>query len=128
MTCTTFTPRLPIAVESACDVAVNVTAAGFGAVAGALYRPVGSIVPHGFGVPVHAVPLRLQVTAVFVVPVTAAVNCTDWVTYNAARLPSLTVTVIPLPAPLPPLAQPPASARLSKATANRQFFIMIRPL
>jgi hypothetical protein len=27
--------------------------------------------------------------------------------------------------PLPPFAQPPASARLSKAIANRQFFIMM---
>src|SRR5450755_1085327 len=28
--------------------------------------------------------------------------------------------------PLPPFAQPPANARLNKAIANRQFFIMMR--
>src|SRR5208282_3452364 len=33
--------------------------------------------------------------------------------------------LIPLPSPLPPVAQPPASARLNKATANRQFFVII---
>jgi hypothetical protein len=32
------------------------------------------MLPQGFGVPVHAVPLRLQVTAVLVVLVTVAVN------------------------------------------------------
>jgi hypothetical protein len=30
--------------------------------------------------------------------------------------------------PLPPFAQPPASARLSKVTTSRKFFIMIRSL
>jgi hypothetical protein len=38
---------------------------------------------------------------------------------------SLTTTLIPLPVPLPPVAQPEANAKLSTAAANRQFFIMI---
>lgn len=60
-------------VESAFEVAVTVTCAGVGTAAGAVYRPVDEIVPQV--APEQPVPAKLQVTAVFVVPVTVAVNC-----------------------------------------------------
>jgi CBS domain containing-hemolysin-like protein len=59
----------PDFVESACETAVTVTAAGVGTVAGALYSPLLEMLP--FAVP----PFTLQVTSVFVVPLTVAVNC-----------------------------------------------------
>jgi len=54
---------------SASEVAVTLTVAGFGTVAGAVYIPPLEILP--FAVP----PSTLQVTAVFDVPLTVAVNC-----------------------------------------------------
>lgn len=62
-------------VLSAFDVAVTVTCAGLGTAAGAVKRPVAEMVPQV--APEQPAPLRLHVTAVFVVPVTADVNC--WV-------------------------------------------------
>ena len=59
----------PDFVASACEVAVTVTCAGLGTVDGAVYSPLAEIVP------LAAPPVTLQVTAVFVVPVTLAVNC-----------------------------------------------------
>ena len=50
-----------------------VAVAGLGTVLGAVYRPEVEIVPTVALPPV--VPLTLQVTAVFDVPVTVAVNC-----------------------------------------------------
>jgi len=65
----TVTLADPDFVASACEVAVTVTVAGFGTVAGAVYIPPLEMFP--FAVP----PLTLQVTAVFDVPVTVAMNC-----------------------------------------------------
>ena len=65
-----FTVALPLLVASACDVALIVTGPE-GTVVGAVYRPdelIVSVVPPA---------LIVHVTAVFVVPVTLAVNC--WV-------------------------------------------------
>ena len=60
----------PDLVESAEDVAVMVTVAGFGTGSGgAVYSPVLSTVP------LAAPPVTAQVTAVLDVPVTLAVNC-----------------------------------------------------
>jgi hypothetical protein len=53
--------------------AVTVTVAGLGMVLGAVYNPLEVIVPAAALPP--AVPFTCQVTAVFVVPVTVAVNC-----------------------------------------------------
>jgi ribosomal protein S9 len=58
---------------SATDVAVTVTCGGFGTTPGAVYRPFVLTVPQV--APLHPAPLTLQVTAVFLVPVTVAVNC-----------------------------------------------------
>jgi hypothetical protein len=69
---TTVTVAEPDLVESACEVAVTVTFAGVGTVAGAVYTPVAEIVP------LLGPPLTLQVTAVFIVPVTVAVKVTVW--------------------------------------------------
>jgi|SRR5271157_464630 len=60
-------------VVSAFAVAVTVTCAGFGTAAGAVNRPLDEIAPQV--APEQPTPLRLHVTAVFVVPVTVAVNC-----------------------------------------------------
>jgi hypothetical protein len=59
--------------ESAADTAVTVTVLGVGKAAGAVYRPAAEIVPVVEFPPVT--PLTCQVTAVFVVFVTVAVNC-----------------------------------------------------
>ena len=53
--------------------AVTVTVAGLGMVAGAVYNPFDVIVPAAALPP--GVPFTCQVTAVFVVPVTVAMNC-----------------------------------------------------
>ena len=57
----------------AAEVAVTVTFAGDGTVAGAAYLPALVIVPQAE--PVHPVPESFQVTVVLVVPETDAVNC-----------------------------------------------------
>ena len=60
-------------VVSACETAVTVTAAGFGTVPGAEYRPELEIVPAAVFPPVT--PFTCQVTAVLLVFCTVAVNC-----------------------------------------------------
>lgn len=60
-------------VVSATDVAVTFRNDGLGTDAGAVYRPPGVMVPQM--VPAQPKPVTLQVTAVLLVPVTAAVNC-----------------------------------------------------
>ena len=49
------------------------TVAGDGIAAGAVYRPPLLIVPQA--TPLHPAPLTLQVTAIFELPVTLALNC-----------------------------------------------------
>jgi len=73
-----FTGRIatdaePVLEESAELVAVTVTSAGEGAAEGAVYSPVVLIVPQA--APLHPAPCKVQVTAVFAVPVTDAFNC-----------------------------------------------------
>ena len=63
----------PDFVESATEVAVTDTCAGFGTADGAVYRPLVEIVPHVE--PLQPLPATVHDTAVLVVPVTAAVNC-----------------------------------------------------
>lgn len=60
-------------VASASEATVTVTIAGVGTAPGAVYNPVGEMVPHAR--PEHPLPPRLQLTAVFVVLTTVAVNC-----------------------------------------------------
>ena len=62
----------PDLVESATEVALTVTAAGEGAEAGAVYSPAPDMVPQR--APLQPGPETLQVTAVFVVPLTLAEN------------------------------------------------------
>ncbi len=68
------TVAVPDWVGAATEVALTVTAAGLGGVAGAVYKPVDVMVPQA--APAHPAPETLQVTAVFVAPLTAALNCT----------------------------------------------------
>lgn len=58
---------------AATAVAVTLTVGGFGADAGAVYNPAELMVPQL--APLQPAPEMDQVTAVFVVPVTVAVNC-----------------------------------------------------
>ncbi len=108
----------PDFVVSAWETAVIVTVAGLGGFVGALYRPAESIVPTVVGSP-PVMPLTCQVTAVFVVPVTVAVNCTEPPTDTLTGL-GVTLTVIPgggggpeLP---PPLQE--SKPRESRSSAN----------
>jgi hypothetical protein len=64
---TTVTLAVAFLVASATLVAVTVTVCGLPSVAGAEYRPALEIVP--------AAGFTDHVTAIFVVPITAAVNC-----------------------------------------------------
>jgi hypothetical protein len=58
---------------SAAEVAVTLTSAGLGTFPGAVYKPVEVIVPQAK--PVQPAPVTLQMTPVFVDPVTVALNC-----------------------------------------------------
>jgi hypothetical protein len=60
-------------VGSATLVAVTVTTADDGTLAGETYSPLTEIVPHA--APVQPAPLTVQVTAVFEVPLTFPTNC-----------------------------------------------------
>jgi hypothetical protein len=98
---TTVTVAEPDLVGSACEVAITVTFAGFGTIAGAVYTPADEIVP------LLAPPLTLQVTAVFVVRVTVAVKVnvllTATVLCGALTVTVMTVAggaVLPPPQPL----------------------------
>jgi hypothetical protein len=66
---------VPEELGDAVLVAVTITVAGEGTVAGAEYNPEAEIVPIALLPP--GIPLTLQVTVVVVVPVTVAVNCCD---------------------------------------------------
>jgi hypothetical protein len=67
------TPAVADFVGSATDVAVTDTCAGLGTAGGAVYRPLVEIVPQA--APLQPLPATLHETAVFVFPVTVAVNC-----------------------------------------------------
>ena len=58
---------------SATEIAMTVANAGLGIVAGAVYRPPEVIVPQEPAT--QPMPVTVQVTLVFEVPVTLAVNC-----------------------------------------------------
>lgn len=62
-------------VGLAIDVAVTVTSAGFGTIAGAVYKPAVEIVPHPD--PVQPAPAMLHETDVLALPVTTAENCRE---------------------------------------------------
>jgi hypothetical protein len=85
----TVTVADPDLGEFACEVAMTLTVAGFGTVDGAVYSPPLEIVPF------DAPPLTLQVTAMFDVPVTVAVNCSVFPVATLA-LAGATETVIVL--------------------------------
>jgi hypothetical protein len=72
----TVTTAVPDFVESACEVAMTVTVPPVGTVVGAVYSPDALIVP--MLAALAEVLLTCQVTAVFVVPETVAVNCCVW--------------------------------------------------
>jgi len=75
-------------VESACEVAVTITCAGFGTVAGAMYSPALEMVP------LAAPPATLQVTPVFDVPATVALNCCVLPTATLAAVGATEIVVV----------------------------------
>ena len=62
-------------VVSACDVALTVTTAGLGTIAGAVYKPAAVMFPQLE--PAQPVPEMLHDTDVFELPVTCAENCRE---------------------------------------------------
>lgn len=72
----TVTTAVPDFVAYACEVAVMVTVPPVGTVPGAVYKPDEFMVPMLAALAEEL--LTCQVTAVFVVPVTVAVNCWVW--------------------------------------------------
>jgi hypothetical protein len=111
------------ALEFACEIAVTVRLAGsvlvvlvtVGTVFGATYWPVADIVPQTEAG--NALQLSCQVTAVLLVPVTAAANWTVWKVWifpTSVVMETLTAGGV-LPPPPPPQAVNPKTP----ATANR---------
>lgn len=72
----TVTVAAPVFVVSACEVAVTVTVPPVGTLDGAVYKPDALMVP--MLAALAEVLLTCHVTALFVVPVTVAVNCCVW--------------------------------------------------
>jgi hypothetical protein len=84
------------------DAAMIVTCAGEGTVVGALYKPVGEMLP------LVAPPATLHVTAVFVVPETVAVNCCVLFTDTSALVGAIVTVIagafVDAPQPITPAA------------------------
>ena len=99
-------------VESAAEVAVTVTVAGLGGVAGAVYNPLVEMLPQA--APLQPDPATDHVTAVLLVLVTVAVNCwvrlTPTVTVLLGEIFTLTA---PPPGLFPPLLQPARKPKVS---------------
>ncbi len=77
----TVTVAVPLRVGSATEVAVTVTAAGEGTLAGAVYNPLVEIVPQA--APLHPAPLSVHVTPLFNASLlTVAANCFVFVTFT----------------------------------------------
>jgi hypothetical protein len=94
----------------ACVTAVIVTVFGVGIVAGGVYKPVAEIVP--VALPPPATPFTCQLTAVLLVFVTAAVNCTVDPS-RACAVPEIVTAGFAVGAGLPPPPEQPA-AKLTK--------------
>jgi hypothetical protein len=99
------------------------------AVAGVVAGVTGVSVPHAL--PVQLALLRLQVTAVFVEPVTVAVMTTDCVGYMALGFTPegvLIATAMGMGiSPLPPFAHPTINIRPNRASPRQEFFMMTKP-
>src|SRR5580693_7738297 len=124
------TPVLAEALESACEIAVTINWAGsvllavasVGTVFGATYMPLADIEPQTeAGV---VLQLSSQVTAVFEVPVTVALNCTVWKVsiFETSVLMETTIGVLE-PPPLPHAVNPKAPATASIPAKHARFFI-----
>jgi hypothetical protein len=124
------TPVLAEALESACEIAVTINWAGsvllavasVGTVFGATYMPLADIEPQTeAGV---VLQLSSQVTAVFEVPVTVALNCTVWKVsiFETSVLMETTIGVLE-PPPLPQAVNPKAPAAASMPAKHAPFFI-----
>jgi len=117
---------VPDLVESAAETALIVTATGLGSVEGATYIPDALIRPTVAFPP--ATPPALQVTAVFEVPETVAVNCSvpargrvavagETETVMFVGVPELGVAAAVPPDPLPP----PPQERLDSDKRSRAY-------
>ena len=115
----TVTTAIPDFVESACEVAITVTVPPVGTFAGAVYKPDELMVPI-LGALADAL-LTCQVTTVFVVPETVAVNCCVWpvctLAVAGATWTEIGVTTLPVG---------PAHAASATATAMRRKCRIVR--
>lgn len=87
------TVAVPNWLGAATEVALTVTAAGFGGAGGAVYNPVAEIVPQVS--PLQPAPETLQVTAWFVAPLTVALNCTFPPAETCAGLGDTVTEIVP---------------------------------
>ena len=106
----TVAVAVPDFVESACEVAVMVTVPPVGTVAGAVYKPDELMVP--MLAALAEVLLTCQVTAVFVVPETVAVNCCVW---PVCTLAVVGVTWTEIGVTTPPVGPPHAASATDTA-------------
>ena len=113
----------PDFVVSACNVAITVTCAGFGTLAGAVYSPVEEIAP--FDVP----PATLHVTAPLVFPMTLEVNCcvppVATVAVAGKTLTDIGVGGVELPPPHPPAKQSRTLAKAQKHASRMKASLFL---
>src|SRR6202051_3053071 len=113
----TVSAAVPDFIVSLCEIARTVTCAGLGTALGAVYSPVLEIVP--FALP----PTTLQLTALFDVSATVAVNC--------RAVPTTTFTPVgvmltEITRPAVPLLQPAAKiTRHTRGTSERARLIRV---
>jgi hypothetical protein len=109
----------PVAVLSALLVAVTLMVGGEGMALGAVYKPLGEIVPVLAFPP--ATPPANHVTLLFEVPVTVAWNCCDWFRGTLACAGSKTTVTTEGPVEVTPAQLGIAMAAAQKITSLRRL-------
>ena len=110
-----------VAVLSASLDAVTVTVGGEGIVLGAVYKPLGEIVPIVRFPP--ATPPANQVTLLFDVPVMIAWNCCDWLRATLTCVGSKAMVTTAGPVDVTP-AQPGIAMAAAQKTVSKSRFAM----
>ncbi|MFY9731706.1 MAG: hypothetical protein WB723_19450 [Candidatus Acidiferrales bacterium] len=108
-----------MAVLSASLDAVTVMAGGEGMVLGAVYKPLGEIVPTLAFPP--ATPFANHVTLLFVVPVTVAWNCCDWLKGTLTCVGCRTTVTTEGPVDVIPAQLGIATAAIQKIASKSRF-------
>ena len=121
------TVAVAVALVEACEIAVMVTALGFGTVGGAMYRPVESIVPIVAFPPVIPLTSHVTFSLLLAVLTTAASNCTLPPT-DTVVLVMLRVTAGALELGVPLLQPPAAQESMSPESLPKLPNASFRPL